>query len=316
MASPAPTDPPSADPHAAVHTPLPAVARPREPSARWYRQIPPATLTLDCGGARHTIRWRKGRLVLLDHDVAAETAMMALGAERAACLTFLERWRGAFAAGGGAPGPARSVPRQGGGASRRTTAGGLRSATAAGGDLRTFGAELARVIELGRLVRAERRWADPDLPAHDRQRLVDAFLAGLRGAFSASLQPSAGVRGRQQLALHARPLPSGEESSAELTTTAGRIELEVQLPLGWVIEVGGRGLDAVDGRMVLAAVDADPQAAAVGVVGIVWDVHGPQRVGARLERWWMRRDEHGWAVVAGRRPVSRQRSLWWSTRQH
>jgi hypothetical protein len=46
-----------------------------------------------CGGARHTVRWRKGRVVLEDHDVAAERALVALGGEPCICLELLAAWR-------------------------------------------------------------------------------------------------------------------------------------------------------------------------------------------------------------------------------
>lgn len=288
--------------------------RPAPPRRRWYRAVSPAELHLDCGGARHTVRWRKGRLVLLDHDVGAEVAMMALGSDKPACLTLLERWRtvmpGGAGPGGmaGRPGRAVAARAAGGGG------GGLRSAVAAGGDLRSFGADLARIIELSRLVRAERRWADPELPAADRQRLVDALVGGLRQATAASLAPSAPQRGRQQIALHARPLPSGEEAAAEVAIGAARIEIDLQLPLSWVVEVAGRGLGDLEDRLVLGVIDALPDRGLVGVVGIVWEVEGRGQVGARLERWWTRRGEGGWVPVADApRPVHPARSLWWST---
>lgn len=292
--------------------------RPAPPRRRWYRSVSPAVLQLDCGGARHTVRWRKGRLALLDHDIGAEVAMMALGSEKPACLTLLDRWRAALQAGAGPNGavgrPGRSVASR---ASGSAGGSGLRSAVAAGGDLRSFGAELARVIELSRLVRAERRWSDPELAASDRQRLVDALVGGLRTATAASLAPSAPQRGRQQIVLHARPLPSGEEAAAEVTIGASRIELDLQLPLSWVLEVAGRGLGALDGRLVLGVIDALPERGLVGVVGIVWEVEGTGRaagVGARLERWWTRRGEQGWEPVDdASRPVHPARSLWWST---
>ncbi len=282
-------------------------SRPPEPRPRWYRQLPPAVVQLDCGGSRHTVRWHRGRLVLLDHDVAAESGLIALGAQRPACLAFHERWRAAFRDTAGPPGLSRRpAPSRPGGSP-------LRSALGAGHDLRSFGSDLAKVVELAWLVRAERRWADPELAVGDRQRLVDTFLTRLRGAFAASLAPSAGMRGRQQLALHARPLPSGEEASAEVTISVSRIEAELQLPLSWVLDVAGRGLDDLPGRLVLAVVDSDHRRAALGVSGIVWDVTGPGQVAARLDRWWMQRSGDGWAVIDSEQAVRRGGSLWWST---
>lgn len=265
--------------------------------------------------------------MLLDHDVAAEIALQALGAERPACLVFLDRWRAAFGSGPGPAGVGSARAASGGSASMGAGSGGagpgagrpggarLRSAAAAGVDLRSFGSELARVVELGRLVRAERRWADPELAASDRSRLLERFLAELRQATAVSLQGSSRARGRQQIVVQAHPLPSGEEAAAEVTTSPARIELQLHLPLAWVIDVGGRGLGNVDGRLVLSVTDTDQDRGLLGVSGIVWEVSGPGRVIARLERWWMGRVEGEWRPVDGVRAVRAGRPLWWSTTQ-
>ena len=279
-----------------------SIARPREPRPRWYRQVPPAVLRLDCGGARHTVRWRKGRLVLLDHDLAAEVGLMALGAERPACLTFLERWRASVA-----PNGSRGLP---GGSGLRSGRGGV-----AGEDLRSFGGELSNIVELARLVRAERRWADPSLSEADRRRLVDRFMAELRAATAASLQPSSAQRGRQQLVLRARPLPSGEEASAEVVITTSRIELDLSLPLSWVIDIAGRGLQHQPDRLVLAVIDTEHDRGHVAVTGIIWEVPAPHRVNARLDQWWTARRGDEWVPVEGSRPIRPSRSLWWTSTQ-
>ncbi|MFN0027698.1 MAG: hypothetical protein ACKV2O_11060 [Acidimicrobiales bacterium] len=269
----------------------------------------PARLQIDCSGGRHTVLWKRGCLVLVDHDVAAETALQALGADRPACLALLERWRTTLLPVG--PAGVARTPK----VAPARASGNLRSPMAAGADLRSFGAELGRVIELAQLVRAERRWADPALPAADRSRLLGRFLGDLRDATAASLQSSSRARGRQQIAVQAHPLPSGEAGGVEVTTSAARIELELHLPLSWVVEVSGRGLTSVDGLIVLGVVDEDLDGALVGVIGLVWEVHGPGRVGAKMDRWWMTRTEGTWQTVASERPVRATRSLWCSTSQ-
>lgn len=295
-----------ADPSALVRS---AVERPPQPRRRWYRRVTPARLQIDCSGGRHTVLWKRGCLVLLDHDVAAETALQALGADRPACLALLERWRTTLRPVG--PAGVARTPR----VAPARPAGGLRSPIAAGADLRSFGAELGRVIELAQLVRAERRWADPSLPASDRSRLLGRFLGDLRDATAASLRSSGRVRGRQQIAVQAHPLPSGEQGGVEVTTSAGRIALELHLPLSWVVEVSGRALTDVDGRIVLGVVDEDAHGGLLGVIGLVWDVQGPGRVGARMDRWWMSRVGGTWHLTDGERPVRVTRSLWCSTTQ-
>jgi len=291
---------------AGVTVPGAGRSRPRDPLPQWYRRRPTAELQLDCSGGRHTVRWHRGRLVLLDHDLAAEVAMVALGADRPACVTLFERWRALFGRPTGRPGPSLTLP-------TKAMAGTQLSLAGLSDDLRSFGPGLSRVAESALLVRAERRWADPDLPARDRQRLVDAFGVDLKAAFAASLRPSAQRRGRQTLKLDAQPLPSGEQIEAEATFGPNRITLVLRLPLAWVVEVAGRGLAQIDGRLVLAVADVDDRHDLVGVSGIVWQVDGPGRVGAGLQRWWMRKGPDGWVIAEGHRPVRPGPPIWWTS---
>lgn len=60
---------------------------------RWCRHVPPVTAAVDCGGAQHRVTWRRGRLVLEDHDLAAEMALLTLGGSPCACLRVLKMWR-------------------------------------------------------------------------------------------------------------------------------------------------------------------------------------------------------------------------------
>ena len=59
---------------------------------RWYDPLPEATATVDCGGEKHRISWRRGKIVLEDHDLTAEKAMMAFGGEMCPCMRVLEVW--------------------------------------------------------------------------------------------------------------------------------------------------------------------------------------------------------------------------------
>ena len=67
--------------------------RPNPASRRWYQGLPPVTAEIDCGGERHRITWRRGRLILEDHDLVAERSLTALGAERPVCVEVLDAWR-------------------------------------------------------------------------------------------------------------------------------------------------------------------------------------------------------------------------------
>ena len=59
----------------------------------WWTAVDPTTVEVACGEERHRISWRRGKLVLDDHDLAAEESFAALGGEPALCLEVLRAWR-------------------------------------------------------------------------------------------------------------------------------------------------------------------------------------------------------------------------------
>lgn len=64
-------------------------ARPR----RWCDDLPAVTAQIDCGGGQHRITWRRGKLVLEDHDLLAERSLLALGSDAPPCVEVLHAWR-------------------------------------------------------------------------------------------------------------------------------------------------------------------------------------------------------------------------------
>jgi hypothetical protein len=60
---------------------------------RWYDRLAGASAEIDCGGAQHRITWRRGKLVLEDHDVLSERSLVALGSKPPRCLEILDAWR-------------------------------------------------------------------------------------------------------------------------------------------------------------------------------------------------------------------------------
>ena len=68
----------------------------REPavgSHRWFDGLSPVTAKIRCGGQQHSITWRRGKLVLEDHDLLAERSLTALGSEPPVCMQVLHAWR-------------------------------------------------------------------------------------------------------------------------------------------------------------------------------------------------------------------------------
>ena len=62
-------------------------------SRRWFDGLPPVTVKTRCGGRLHRITWRRGKLVLEDHDLLSERSLTALGSEPPACVQVLDAWR-------------------------------------------------------------------------------------------------------------------------------------------------------------------------------------------------------------------------------
>ncbi len=60
---------------------------------RWCDHLEPATATVECSGSQHRLSWRRGQVVIEDHDLGAERTMRALGAETPTCLRILSQWR-------------------------------------------------------------------------------------------------------------------------------------------------------------------------------------------------------------------------------
>lgn len=61
--------------------------------SHWWAGVAPVTVEVACGEELHRISWRRGKLVLEDHDLAAEQAFAALGGEACLCLEVLRAWR-------------------------------------------------------------------------------------------------------------------------------------------------------------------------------------------------------------------------------
>jgi hypothetical protein len=61
---------------------------------RWWTGRAPVSATVATGGKPHHISWKAGRLRLLDHDIAAEEVLLALGGEpTCACLLVRDAFR-------------------------------------------------------------------------------------------------------------------------------------------------------------------------------------------------------------------------------
>jgi hypothetical protein len=254
----------------------------RRPRPRWYRHVTPVTVPVECSGGTHQLRWRRGALVALEHDVEAERAVHALGGERVRCLELVDIWRDAVT--GKRPPDTFDLP-----------------------------ADLRRVATLARLVRVERRWSDPALPDGERRVALDRLVSRFREAVAASLAPSRRQRGMQRIEVNVRPVPSGQRIGVEAQTAPDRIRLQVELGLAWNVQVAGRGLGSVGDAVVLDVVDHDRATGALGVVAIRWDVPRPRLVVPQLVSLWAGQvADDAWTAVQTARPVRTAEMPWWS----
>ncbi len=63
-------------------------------SARWWLGVTPAETSIRCGPNHHRLVWREGVVVPVDHsDPAGEAVLVSLGGKEPACLAILRHWR-------------------------------------------------------------------------------------------------------------------------------------------------------------------------------------------------------------------------------
>lgn len=225
------------------------MTRPGAP--RWYDAIDPVTAILECGSRQHFISWRRGRLVLHDHDLTAEVAAMALGGEPPPCVQVLVGWRNRNAwdnatrgrSPGFAPDPSRPlVPR-----------------------------DLISARELGVIRRWDRRWArqlgprdEGDIYGYLRRRALAPFLDTVNAA--ARRRQAGGVE-----ELSVRVAQPGDPASISGWMDSQGVRAIVLLPTSWLWRVCARGLAQAGDAFVLDVTDDRSWPLAAGVDVVVWE---------------------------------------------
>ncbi|MDH4144810.1 MAG: hypothetical protein OEY23_06520 [Acidimicrobiia bacterium] len=262
---------------------------------RWTWGVPPAQLELDCGGSRHRVVWRWGKVVLVDHHLGAERALVALGGERPACFDVLDSWRDACA---------WKAPA--GVAARRRLSG-----------------ELERVLTLAQLARFQRELRRSSEPHPRARSMSERLLREVRAALAASTVELRRAGG-PKLALAVRPLladpraaPHGLEApepSLDIEGTPAQLRIEAALPIEWLVDVWGRELATVDGALVLEVVSAEPDGRRASVVALSWIVEDRNWMPV-VQRCWVGLDDGGeWHRLDDDAPGPRPPRMWWSVR--
>lgn len=242
---------------------------------RWCDHIGPLTELVECGGDRHRLTWRRGHVVIEDHDLAAERALRALGADTPACLRHLKQWRQLhswatstelFVQMRDRLGPAHIL---------------------------APGA-LGEVQELSLLLTWERAWRASSFLGGGHQRLlqeelrarVDRPLRRHLATWSEHLGGAGSPSIRVELLRPGQP--------ARLTGTIDRYSSRATVSVGvaWVLQVEARGLALIDGALVLEVL---PSPTALRARAVRWQtgsdggaspVAEPARLHRRPDRSW------------------------------
>ena len=203
---------------------------PRKP--RWYDPLPEATATVECGGEKHRVSWRRGKVVLQDHDLDAERGMMAFGGEMCPCMRVLEVWVEQF----------RMPPDLFG-----------QMHTWLGDQAFLLPTEFAVPRRMGMVLHWERAWRfESYLPTKQAkllfEELKDKALPTLRQHLNAwKVKTGARVVAACQVAL----TPSNVPASVEGTTDRVAMRVTARLHPRWVVDVWTQGIAVVDDAFVV-----------------------------------------------------------------
>ena len=266
---------------------------------RWYRGLPRVRVDIECASGSHHVSWKRGRLAVEDHDVAAELAVEALGGERPPCVALYTAWRElcrsttptetllAPVTTGRSAGPALGRRRPG----------------AVDRALDDLPEPLRDVMALIALVRAERAAAGSDAPVPAQvHRLMSAHVST---AMRRSLGAAQRSGGRTAVSAHLTVVALSEDPAVDITGDRRRLRVGLSLPARWLVEVAGRGAAAVGDRFVLRL--RPPTGLAVR-----WTVDGTEVVPALVQLRMTRAGDLSW-VVEHEEPAAA--GAFWSVRR-
>jgi hypothetical protein len=216
--------------------------------------LPEATATVDCGGEAHRVTWRRGKLVLEAHDLAAERTMLVFGGELCPCMRVLEMWVEQFRMP-----PDLFVQ--------------LRTWLGPDADLAPVEFELPR--RLAMIVGWERSWRatfhlSPKQAKLLGDELKDKALAPLRQHLNA-WKPRTGVRVIAGCTVAI--VPSTQPATVEGTTDRVAMRATARLHGRWLVDVWPRGIAVVDDAFVMEL--AEPVSLDdLRVVAVRWEPDG------------------------------------------
>jgi hypothetical protein len=237
---------------------------------RWVDDIDPVSAAVNCGDSLHIVSWRRGKLVLEDHDLSAELAAIALGAPAPECVELLYRWRDRVlwrvAAAPDPPGFVRKrAPVE-------------------------MPFDLVPVRQLG-VARAWARAAARRPESDDAEHLYRFLRArALAALLTATADAQARYGGGRVSFVEVRLL-AADATEIEVVGRVDKLQtaLVVSLAPSWLHEVWARGIGVVDGAFVARVTDAIAWPSSADVRAVVWrevgdraGVHEPELADAQV----------------------------------
>lgn len=300
--------------------------------ARWCDGLPAVTGEIDCGGQRHRITWRNGKLVLEDHDLLAERSLTALGSEPPVCLEVLDAWRRTRDAdtvcelllaerrvtpaalafrrrrhkewiqtGGGrtphlpawTPSAVRA-PLERNAVERLERAKRMWDVTL----IEALPAGLRRALALSVIVGCERRWHDEEYRRIHGERMTKALAALADPLFEESARCwRRNLKPYARFAIDSRLVAPGEPPSCAATLGTDGARAVLSLPLAWFTAIWARGLALVDGCFVLGSAGRSAGETSVPVVAVRWERDAGETSSALEARAIAtRRSTGGWSL--------------------
>jgi hypothetical protein len=209
------------------------VTLPRRPS--WYHHLAPVTGLVPCEGEQHRVTWQRGKVVLENHDLGSERALLVLGGQPSACLRALRLWRDQF----GLP-PEQFATMQ----------------TWLGAQAVLAPEELALPRLLGMTLSWDRAWRrSSHLEKHGRlieAQLRERALTSFRHHLTAEKQR---FRCRVISSADVRVVPAGEPLAVEGRMNRVSVSARAMVHTSWLVRVWPRQMAVVDGAFVVDVED-------------------------------------------------------------
>lgn len=224
-------------------------------AGRWCDHVDPATALVECNGEQHRVTWRRGKVVLEDHDLTAETAMLAFGGKPFPCLGVLQRWRDMHS---------------------WALSGELFQAmsTRLGTDA-VLPVELKVVHELGLMLTWERAWRRLSYYADYERLLVEQIRARALPLLREHLGIWRARSGARLLSsVEVRVVRPGQAPSLSGSMDRVRVRASAAVGVSWVLRVWARGLALIGDAFVLDVHEPEQDERPMEVEAVRWHERG------------------------------------------